>query len=115
MFDNRVRPRAHERLVAIVIPNREHRLLVGSITDLYDLRTVFRLPDRPSVDVQSVPNVNLHHRLLTISVSPRNHRSNRSRRELIWARADDATLQIQPGQAPGGVMVWRPLRLWGFQ
>jgi hypothetical protein len=78
MLDNRVRPRAHECLATVVIPNREDRLLVGSIPDLYDLRAVFRLPDRPSVDVQSVSDMNLHHRLLTISVSPRNHRSNRS-------------------------------------
>jgi len=64
MFHNRVRPRADQRLSAIVISDCEDRLLGRPLTDLDDLRAVFRVSDRPSMDVQPVSDVCVHRYLL---------------------------------------------------
>jgi len=64
MFDNRVRPRTDQRLSTIVVSDCEDRLLVRPLTDLDDLRAVFRVSDRPSMDVQPVSDVCVHRYLL---------------------------------------------------
>jgi len=64
MFDNRVRPRTDQRLSTIVVSDCEDRLLVRSLTDLDDLRAVFRMSDRTSMDVQPVSYVCVHRYLL---------------------------------------------------
>ena len=60
MFHNRVRPRADQRLSAIVISDGEDRLLGRPLMDLDDLRAVFRVSDRSSVDAQAVSDVCMH-------------------------------------------------------
>jgi hypothetical protein len=60
MFHNRVRPRADQRLSAIVISDCEDRLLGRPLMDLDDLRAVFRVSDRSSVDAQAVSDVCMH-------------------------------------------------------
>jgi hypothetical protein len=67
MFHNRVRPRADQRLSAIVISDCEDRLLGRPLTDLDDLRAMFRVSDRPSMDVQPVSDVCVHRYLLQLS------------------------------------------------
>ena len=80
MFDNRVRPRTDQRLSTIVVSDCEDRLLVRPLTDLDDLRAVFRVSDRTSMDVQPVSYVCVHRYppTTTLPVSRSNGRRNSS-------------------------------------
>lgn len=64
VLHDRVRPRTDQRLSTIVVSNCEDRLLVRPLTDLDDLRAVFRVSDRTSMDVQPVSDVCVHRYLL---------------------------------------------------
>ena len=64
MFHNRVRSRTDQRLSTIVVTNCEDRRLVRPLTDFDDLRGVFCMSDRASMDVQSVSDVCVHRYLL---------------------------------------------------